>query len=73
MNLTEIKKQYANEDLEILIENGCMAITETLFGVVFFDYENGIFKASKNDGTVMIETNRKKLIHSFIMNCYQVA
>ena len=73
MNLTEIKKQYANEDIEILIENGYMAITDTMYqGPVFFSYENGIFTASKNDGNVMIETKRKALIRSFIMNCYQV-
>ena len=71
-NQTEILKEYATEDLNLLIENGSFAMTETAYNcVIWFTYENKVFTAAKNDGTVMIETNKKALIRSFIQNCFQ--
>ena len=69
---TAILKQYATEDLNLLIENGALAITNTVYGgPVWFSYENNTFTASVN-GKEVLNTNRKALTRSFIMNAYKI-
>lgn len=73
-NLNKIIKEYSKEDLQILIENGVLAITNTAYKFpIWFDFDGKNFKASKNDGTILIETNRKALIRSFIEGTYITA
>jgi hypothetical protein len=73
MTTAKILKGYANEDLQILIDNGALAMTDTAFLCpVWFTYENKVFTASKGNGEVLLTTNRKALIRDFIMNCFKV-
>ncbi len=71
--MTNILKQYATEDLNLLIEAGVLAVTDTVYNgkPVFFSYENKVFTASLNNKEVL-RTNRKKLVQDFIMNCYKI-
>jgi hypothetical protein len=68
----EILKQYATEDLAILIENGVLAITNTVYNdkPVFFNYENKTFTASL-DGREVLNTTKKSLVISMMQNCYK--
>lgn len=65
-------KGFANEDLQVLIENGSLIITDTIFLCnVFFTYEKKVFTAAKSNGVILLSTKRKALTRDFIMNCYK--
>ena len=71
MTTAQTLKQYANEDLNLLIENGDLAMTDTAYNtVVWFSFENGIFTATNKDNITMITTKRKALMRDFIMSCF---
>ena len=73
MTTAKILKNYANEDLKLLIENGVLAMTDTaILTPVWFTYENKVFTASKTNGEVLLTTKRKALIRDFIMNCFKI-
>ena len=71
MTTAKILTKYANEDLNILIENGSFAMTDTAYKtVIWFEYENKTFTAKNSDGVTMMKTPRKALMRDFIKTCF---
>lgn len=71
MTTAKILKQYANEDLNTIINEGGLAMTDNAYKtVIWFEYENKTFTAKNRDGILMITTTKKALIRDFIMTCF---
>ncbi len=74
MNLEKIKKEYANEDLEILEENGGMAIADTQHGCLHLSlpvYEGKkVYTITWNMGQNMFQTPDRSEAQKFIMDSY---
>ena len=71
MTTAKILKQYANEDLNTIIEYGSLAMTDNVYKtVIWFEYENKTFTATNSEGVLMLKTERKALIRDFIMSCF---
>ena len=71
MTTAKILKQYANEDLNTIIEDGGLAMTDNSYKtVIWFEYENKTFTATNSEGVLMLKTERKALIRDCIMSCF---
>ena len=71
MTTAKILKQYANEDLNTIINEGGLAMTDNAYNtVIWFEYENKTFTAKNSEGVSMMTTTRKALIRDFIMTCF---
>ena len=53
MTTAKILKQYANEDLNTIIEYGSLAMTDNVYKtVIWFEYENKTFTATNSEGVL---------------------
>ena len=69
--LQNILLDYAREDLEILKENGCSAITDTKLGCLHNTYDNGVFQV-RYDKFGLFTTTKESVLLDFFANTYQV-
>lgn len=70
---TNIRNEYANEDMQLLEKESFLAITDTKLGTIWAEFENGIYKMKNALGQNLHEgTNRNNAIE-FIANSYQVS
>lgn len=69
--LQKILLDYAKEDLQILKENGCSAITDTKLGCLHNTYENGLFSI-RYDRFGLFTTTKESVLLDFFANSYQV-
>lgn len=68
----KILKKYANEDLALLIDSEVLVITDTNYGTLNLEIENGIFKIYNAIGELLLSTIKKSLCRDFIMNSYKL-
>ncbi len=73
MKTTEILTQYANEDLNLLIEEGCMSITGTKKGLLNLEFENNIFTIQYNNYSSTFQTPDKECVIDFLINSYKLS
>lgn len=66
------RKEYALEDMEILKENGYMAITGTINGVIHLDYDGETSEASDSMGIILIENASEDEMITWLMSQYTV-
>ena len=71
LELKKILLDYANEDLQILKENGCSAITDTKLGCLHNTYDNGVFSV-RYDKFGLFTTTKESVLLDFFANTYQV-
>lgn len=66
-----IKLEYAKEDVDLLEQQGDLAIVDTQHGVLWGVYSNDSFTFSKNDGNTLFTGNKEEAIE-FVKNAYTV-
>lgn len=71
VDIEKAKLKYAKADIKWLEEIGNLAITDTKHGVLWGNYENGIFSFSKRDGEELFKGNKAEAIE-FVKNAYTV-
>tara|TARA_R100000231_G_scaffold118921_2_gene89062 strand:- start:665 stop:892 length:228 start_codon:yes stop_codon:yes gene_type:complete len=71
-NLKEILTQYANEDLQLLKENGRLSITDCFQGCLHTSYENNLFTISWGMGKHTFQTPDEECVIDFLKMSYKV-
>jgi len=70
--ITEGLNQYADEDIQILEENGVMAISDTLEGTLFLELENGVYDVRNSLGVLTLRTKDRSYLKAYLMETYDV-
>ena len=76
MTKFEIKKilrNYAQEDLKILEDNGCSAITGTKHGCLHNTFINGIYTIVYDNQKYMFQSPDRECVIEFFMDSYKIA
>lgn len=74
MTLSEINNSlnaFATEDLEILQTQGCLAVTDTKYGVLHLDLEDENVVAFA-DGKELLNTNDEDEVRDFLIESYTI-
>lgn len=75
IELNKVLREYAKEDLQILKENGCSAITGTKKGCLHNTYENGVYSIRYNNLDpvgCLFQTPDEECVIDFFIDSYIV-